>query len=311
MTQIPSRGYSSSARVSNAPGAYIEILQADFGVLGGAAPVLTPSALGGSLATSTARVAVTWITAQGESKASAEATTSVTGPTGSVSIAQPTVPTTVNGNVVLGWRVYSSSGGAGSALLNTAGTVQTQVPFVTSEGVLYGFPIATTTVVLQVYGTGQAEPAVDFSGAQPAMPSVPANSTVDYFFRVPNTGSQWKVFKSVHFMRPEGIADPAGLTFGPLDCTSPEYPGTSATVTAGETSYFVMNNTLFIAIVSGTTAATFIGGAAFRVPNGATVTDGSVTWLSLGKRALVRARWSNVTTGALTPASQEVDIFEL
>jgi hypothetical protein len=310
MTQTPSRGYSSSARVSNAPGAYIEILQADFGVPGGVAPVLTPSASGGSLATSTARIAITWITAQGESKASAEATASVTGATGSVSIAQPTPPSVVNGNTVIGWRVYSSSGGAGSALLNTAGTVQTQVPFTTSEGVLYGFPITTTTVVLQVYGTGQAEPAVDFSGAQPALPSVPANSTVDYFFRVPNTGSQWKVQKSVSYMRPEGIADPAGLTLGPLDVTSPEYPGTGATVTAGATSYFVMNNTLFIATVSGTTAATFIGGAAFRVPNGATVTDGSVTWLSLGKRALVRARFSNVSVTAAAPSSQEYDLFE-
>jgi hypothetical protein len=310
MTQIPSRGYSSSARTSNAVGAYLEVLQADFGVLGGVAPALTPSATGGSLATSTARVAITWVTAQGESRASAEATTSVTGPTGSVSIAQPTVPTTVNGNVVLGWRVYSSSGGAGSALLNTAGTVQTQVPIVTTEGVLNAFPISTTTVVLQVYGTGAAEPGFDFSGAQPALPSVPANSTVDYFFRAANTGSQWKVQKSISYMRPEGLADPAGITVGPMDCVSPEYPGTSATVVVGATSYFVMNGNLFIASVGGTTAATFIGGAAFRVPKYSTVPDGSVVWLSLGKAALIRTRFSNVTTGVLTPTAMEYDLFQ-
>lgn len=310
MTQIPSRGYSSSARVSNAVGAYLEVLQADFGVLGGAAPALTPSASGGSLATSTARIAITWITAQGESFPSIEATTAVTGPTGSVSIAQPTPPSVVNGNTVIGWRVYSSSGGAGSALLNTTGTVQTQVPFTTTEGVLYGFPIATTTVVLQLYGTGAAEPAVDLSGAQPALPLIPANSTIDFNFRAANSGSQWKVQKSVHYMRPEGIADPAGITVGPMDCISPVYPGTSATVVAGQTSYFVMNSTLFIATVSGTTAATFIGGAAFRVPKYSTVVDGSVTWLSLGKAALVRARFSNVSATAAAPSSQEYDIWE-
>src|SRR5260370_5077002 len=160
---MPSQGYTSSPRVSNAPGGYYEVFQGDWGVLGGAAPALAYNAGAGSLAMSTARCAITWITAQGETLPSVEATVAIAAATGAFTVTKPTTPT--NGAAVIGWRVYSSSGAAGSALLNAAAnsTTQVQQTFSTTQGNLAGFPLTTTAVQVLIYGAGQGEPVLDQS----------------------------------------------------------------------------------------------------------------------------------------------------
>ncbi len=76
-------------------------------------------------------------------------------------------------------------------------------------------------------------------------------------------------------------------------------------------TYMVMNGTLFISTsVAQTTAATFIGGAAFNVSKGTTVTDGTVTWLCLGKATLVHTRFENSGDASATPTAQEYDLFQ-
>jgi hypothetical protein len=301
-----SKGYNSSYRGANPPSAFAEVLQSDFGQVGGAAPALT-AGTSGSLATTTGRVGITWITAEGESTISTEATVSVTGATGSISVAQPTVPT--NGATVLGWRVYSSSGAAGSALLNTAAlsTTQVQSNIVTQQGTLLAFPVATATVVILIYGTGQAEPGTDLSGIQQALPSVAANTSVDYYFRIPNSSSKWKTQFQPQYSRPQGVLDPVGLTVGPCDIVAPLYQGVSATIALG--AYMVMAGYLYLATTGGTTAATFIGGAAFNQAKGSTTTDNTVVWTSYGKAILIRLRFTNGSATAQIPAAQEYDFF--
>lgn len=303
-----SKGYASSARIAYGPSSYFEVLGTDFGeVSGGTGPALAYNAGAGSLAMTTARAAITWITAQGESLVSAETTVAISAATGAFTATQPTVPT--NGAPIIAWRVYSSSGGAGTPLLNVAAnsTTQVQSSFVTTQGTLLAFPIATTAVQVLIYGAGQAEPTFDQTGIQLVLPSVGANTAVDYFIRVPNQGG-WDTQKNVNMMRPQGIADPAGLTVMVQGCSMPLYPGTSQSVALQ--AYMVMNSTLYICSAAGTTASTFIGGPAFNRTKAATTTDGTVTWLSLGQASLIRLRFINASGGALTPIAQEMDFFQ-
>jgi hypothetical protein len=303
-----SRGYLSSQRGVNPPSAYYEVLQTDFGQLGGAAPSLAYNSGAGSLAMSTARAAITWITAQGESQISTEATVAISAGSGAFTITQPTVPT--NGGTVIGWRVYSSSGGAGTELLNTAAlsTTQVQSNIVTTQGTLLAFPVATTAVQVLIYGTGQAIPTYDQSGIQSPLPSVAASTTVDYYIRVPNAGGLWKPQKQVNFMRPQYAAEATGIEIGNVDCAPLLYPGVNTSVALGV--YMVMANTLYLATATGTTATTFIGGAAFNQTKGATTTDGTVTWTSYGKATLIRVHISNSSASAAIPTAQEYDFFE-
>lgn len=307
---MPSKGYASSARVSNEPGGYAEVLQTDFGVQGGTLGALS-AGTSGSLATTTARVAITWITTQGESGISSEQTVGVTGPNGDVIVTKPTTPSGTA--TVLGWRVYSSSGAAGTELLQLAGsTTQAQQNFSTTQGTLAGYPLTQTTVQINVYGAGSAIPLADLSGIQPALPSVGANTTVDYFFRIPNAGGRWKIQKSVEWMRPQGLAEPGGITVGPMDVLSPLYPGTGQVVTASISApvYFVMNQVLFVATASGTTAATFLGFSNFNQNYLGVTTDGTVKWVCLGRQILVRAHFGNASASPATPVAQEYDLFE-
>jgi len=303
-----SKGYNSSQRGASPPSAYYEVLQTDFGQIGGAQPTLAYNAGAGSLAMSTARCAITWVTAQGESQISAENTVSIAAGTGAFTITQPTVPT--NGAPVIAWRVYSSSGGAGTELLNVAGasTTQVQQNFTTTQGILLAFPVATTSVQVLIYGAGAAIPTFDQSGVQSPLPSIAANTTVDYFLRVPNAGGLWKSQKQVNYMRPQGAAEPAGITIGNVDCTPLLYPGTSQSVALGV--YMVMANVLYLCTATGTTATTFIGGAAFNQAKGATTTDGTVTWTSYGKATLIRMHISNSSGSSAVPVAQEYDFFE-
>jgi hypothetical protein len=181
-------------------------------------------------------------------------------------------------------------------------------------------------VRIGVYGTGAAVPTYDQSGIQQPLPSVPAAGTgtaaggsADYYFIVPNSGSLWKNYKNVSVARPDSVVETAGISASfPWDCQSPLYPGATPGSTAytqvsvANGTYMVMNGTLFVATQSGSqsTAATFIGAAAFRVSKGTSVTDGSVTWLCLGKATLVHARFENTGNAAAVPTAQGYDLME-
>jgi hypothetical protein len=317
MAQNPSRGYASSARVSNEPGAYYEILSSDFGQLSnGAVLVLAYNAGAGSLAMGTARAAVTFITTEGETQIGVDtATVAIAAGSGAFTITKPATPT-AGGATILGYRVYSSAGAAGTELLNVAAnsTTQVQVPFVTAHGILFGFPLTTASVQVLIYGAGQAVPSTDQSGIQDTLPLVLPNSTVDYYFRVPNSGNRWRIQKSVEWMRPQGIAEPGGVLVGPMDVLNPLYPGTGQPVTASQSLpvYFAMNGYLFKAVTTGTTAAPFIGFSAFNTTQFGTTTDGTVTWMCFGHQILVRCHFGNNTTtpvAGLQPAAQEYDLF--
>lgn len=308
-------GYKTSYRGSNPPGAFYSIMASDFGEPAPGAPTLTVRTASGTITSTTSNVQITWITAEGVSLPSTSTGVLVNSADGGVSIVEPTVPTT--GSKVIGWQIYSQ-GSTGAPLLNTAGIVPAPTTFVTAQGSVVGFPVNTTTVFQNSLGTGAAVPAIDRSGIQAAIPAISASTTGDYDLVVPNTGSQWKTYKSVDYMKPDGVAETPGIAMVPnLDCLAPLYPGatagsstyTVAAVAAG--TYMSMNGNLFIATsVAQTTAATFIGAAAFQVAKGTVVTDGTVTWLALGKAVILRAHYINSTAGALTPVQQQMEVFE-
>lgn len=325
MSQISSsKGYSSSFRGSVAPGAFYQILTSDFGELAPGVPTLTVATASGTITSTTANVRLTWITAEGVSLPSTHTGILVNSADGGVTILEPTVPT--NGATVIGWQVFSQ-GSTGAELQNISATSTSPAPiaFVTTQGAVTGFAVNTTSVFLDSFGTGAGVPTTNQSGLQPPLPSVPAAGTAtgaggsaDYYFIVPNSGSQWKNYKSVGVMRPDSVVETAGISQSfPYDCVSPLYPGAtpgSATYTVAAVAvgtYMVMNGTLFVSTsVAQTTAATFIGGAAFNVSKGTTVTDGTVTWLCLGKATLVHTRFENTGNAAATPAAQEYDLYQ-
>ena len=320
---VSSKGYSSSYRGSNAPGAFYQILTSDFGEPIPGAPTLTVRTASGTISSTTSNVQLTWITAEGVSLPSTNTGILVNSADGGVSIVQPTVP--ANGSPVIGWQVYSQ-GSTGAPLLNTAGIVPAPVSIKTNGGTVTGFAVATTTLFQNSFGTGAGVPTIDQSGIQPALPTVPAyntgaapGGTADYYFIIPNSGSLWKNYKAVGVMRPDSVVETSGISAAyPFDCQSPLYPGAtpgSATYTqesVAPNTYMVMNGNLFISTQTGSqnTAGTFIGGAAFNVAKGTIVTDGSVTWLCLGKATLVHARFENSTSSAATPVAQEYDLWQ-
>src|SRR5258708_6418460 len=317
------RGYDSSFRGSIAPGAFYQILTSDFGEPIPGAPSLTLRGATGTLASSTANVQLTWITAEGVSLPSTNTTILISAANDGLSIVQPTVPTT--GSPVIGWQIYSQ-GSTGSPLLDSAATstVPAPVTIQTTQGAIVGFAVATTSVFLNSYGTGAGVPVIDRSGIQQAIPAVSgdqgsAGGTLDYNFIVPNSGSQWKTYKSVSYMKPSGVAETPGISMvANLDCLAPLYPGatpgasTYTQIAVTPNTYMVMNGNLFVStLATNSTAATFIGGAAFNVAKGTTVADGSVTWLCLGKAVVVRAHFINNGTNAQIPVQQETDLFEI
>lgn len=300
-----SRGYNSRAYISPAPGAFYEIFASDFGATTPAAATVATSSSAGSMSSSTTRVQITWVTAEGESLPSPVTAFNLAAGGLSAVVTIPTVPT--NGQTVLGYRVYAASG-ATTALVPAAGIAQATSTVATSRGNLAGVvPIATTSVQVLEYGSG-APPATDGSGIQPALPSVASDATVGYQFIVPNTGSQWKVQKTVNHMRPDGVADPTGITVSITGYTQPVYPGVSTVVAAG--AWMVLNGYLFLATAGGTTAAAFIGFSAFNTAKFANTTDGTVTWQCYGKAGLVNAVFSNLSGSAAVPAAQSYNFWE-
>lgn len=302
-----SRGYDSRAYVSNAPGAFYVVYSGDFGATVPGAPTLTYEAASGSFASETVYVEVTWVTAEGESPAGVSTAVGITSAEGAIKVVQPTVPT--NGAAVIGWRIYenTSSGGSGGPVLVLAANSYTAQ--VTEGSTPNSYPVATTTVYLKSQSVSTVVPlTTDGSGIQPALPAITTDNSVDYYFIVPNGGSQWKQQKSVNYMRSDGVADPLGIQWGHMDFIQPVYPGVSTVVAAN--SWMVMNGYLFNATTGGTTASTFIGFSAFNTTKGATTTDGTVVWTSYGKAGLIRSVISNVYASTATPAAQAFEFFQ-
>ena len=315
-----SRGYTTSSRTSVPVSAFYAVFTGDFGEQAPAAPSLTYEAGSGSLATGTAYVEVTWITQEGVSLPSAQAAVAISASTGAVQVTQPTVPT--NGEAVIGWQIFSS-GTSGSEELNTVAASSTPAPvsISTNQGNVTGYKVATTSVLVGVYGTGAVPPTIDQSGVQPALPSIAANHSADYYFIVPNASSKWKNYNPVEVTRPDSVTETTGIMLSlPLECQSPLYPGatpgssTYTQVSVAPGTYMVMGGNLFISnqVGSQNIAATFVGSAAFQVAKGTVVTDGSVTWLCLGKATLVHARFSNILSGGnpIAPTAMEYDLME-
>jgi hypothetical protein len=153
--------------------------------------------------------------------------------------------------------------------------------------------------------------STDFGTIQAALPSVGANTTAEFIAFVPNTGSQWKVQKSVQFMKSDQSVDaddPVGIMLNKVDCIAPPYPGTGTVVATG--AVIVINGYAFKATTGGTTAATFIGFSKFNLTKGATTTDGSVVWTSFGKSAWLRFRFGNVSATPGTPTAQAYELFQ-
>jgi|ERR1700704_2882562 len=294
---------NAQSRAAISVAAFYPIAQTDFGVLGGPVPVLAYNAGAGSLAMSTARAAISWITAQGESMVSAEQTVSIAAGTGAFTITQPTVP--VNGATVLGWRVYSSSGGAGSALLNVAAnsTTQVQSNIVTTQGTLLCFPVATTSVQVLIYGAGQAEPTFNRSGIQPPLPSIAANTTAEVGLKIPESFSP---FRSVLVEQPNANTETAGISLVASYCRAPLWPASTAVVAGDNPTYIVTAGALFVCTTAGTTSASNSFPAGFVTTAAAqtgTVTDNTATWTFVGNFKIVSLRWMNATGTAAIPVA--------
>lgn len=272
---------------------------------------LTASTTGGSLPTSTGAFKITFVTANGETAASAEATVSVTGATGSVavSITNQTLNTGTQANAapIIGWNIYSGNGAGNELLNNAVASLTVALSSVTfPSGVTQTYiPIATTSATVKLYGTGQAPPPANLSGIQQPLPNIGANNSADTFLVVKRT---FQVQKIVSWARPNSSADAAGLAPALMDCVGPLW-ASNTSFSAG--AFILVNRVVFMATVGGTsTNGAIPTGLTTRPAKYTTVTDNGVTWLSLGEAALVRARWNNTTGSAGAPLAQEYDLVQ-
>lgn len=310
---------SNIRTASPASGGYV-VKSTDFGVLPpgatgtafSAGANLTASSSGGSLATTTGAFKITWITANGESLPSVEATVSVTGATGSVTVALGSVGsqntgTQLNAAAIIGWKIYSGSG-TGNELANEAAaslSVALSTLVLPNGNTLTYIPIATTSAVVKVYGAGVAPPTHNSSGVQSPLPNIGANNSSDQFLVV---SRNFRPEKQVGWARPRSSADAGGLLISLMDCVAPLWAsGTSMTA---DTSYIIVNSTVFVCTVSGTSAGSIPAGLTTRPAKGTLVTDNGATWMSLGEAALVRLRWSNTTGSAGQALAQEYDLVQ-
>jgi len=288
-----------------APGANSTVLDGGFGNGN-----LAYNAGAGSLAMSTANCKITYITAQGESAASANATVSIAAGTGAFTFTLPTLPSATTGSPeaiaapIIGWRVYSAS--SSTTLLNVAAnsTTQVQQNFTTTQGVLLGFPIATTAVQVLIYGAGAGAPTVNNTGIQAPLPLITANTSVDYFLLV---RKDFRTQKLVEWARPNSSPDPAAIILSQADCIAPVWLASTAITnylgtTVANSSFVMLNNQLFACTTAGTTASTV---PTFNFTQGGTTTDGTAVWTCLGYRGLLRLRMSNTSATTGTPVAQD------
>jgi hypothetical protein len=274
---------------------------------------LTNVGSGGSLANGNTFFKITWVTANGESQPSVEASVTVTGgPSGSVTVALASVGSKNTGTQalaapIIGWNIYSSTT-TGTELLNKDANslsvaLSTQVlPNGTSMTFI---PIATTSAAVKIVGNGAAPPTHNSSGIQLPLPNIGANNSADLFLVARR---DFRPQKEVNWIRPNSSADAGGLLVSLMDCVAPIWPQSTA-VTA-DTNYIVINSTVFVCVISGTTASSIPAGLTTRPAKFTTVVDNTATWMSLGEAALVRARFSNTTGSAGQPIAQEYDLFQ-
>lgn len=309
----------SNIRTASPSSAGYLVRSTDFGVLSpgttgtafSAGANLAASTTGGSLPTSTGAFKVSFVTANGETTPSVEATVAVTGATGSVTVSLASLAinagSQLNAAPIIGWNVYSGNG-AGNELLNnaapslSAALSSQQLP---NGNTLTFIPIATTSTVVKLYGTGPAAPTHNSSGVQSPLPNVTASNSVDQFLAVRR---DFRTDKIVSWGRPRSSADAGGLLISLMDCVGPNWAASTAMV--ADTNYIVVNSVAFVCVVSGTTAASIPTGLTTRPAKGTLVVDSGVTWLSLGEAALVRLRWSNTTASAGQPIAQEYDLVQ-
>ena len=325
--------YNNRAYVSNAPGAFYRIAASDFGVAVPAAASLILETGSGSLGTGTTSVEIAWVTNEGLGKPSAVAVLATPTNTDAINVAIPSLPALPNNGTqeVIGWVLYSANSSAlpsvGLLAQNTTGTTPAPVSITTTQGIVTGFLVATTNVLLTAKGTGAGVAVYDATGVQPPLPSLAQDASIDYYAIVPNTGSQWKQQKNTQYMNPDGINETLGIILHNLDFIQPVYPGASdqpqgganppvstytmASVANG--TFMVMNGYLFEAVQASTTstASTFIGFSAFNLSKGSTTTDGNVTWLAYGKAGLARFQFSNVSSTTQSPAQRDYELFQL
>jgi len=310
---------NAQSRAANPPAAYYPIASTDWGVL---APGATGTAFangnltnvgsGGSLANGSFFAKITWVTAIGESTASAEGTVTVTGgPSGSVTIALGSVGAQntgaqANAQPILGWRIYTSSTTGTEVANEAAASLSVTLSSLTTQrgGTLLYIPIATTSATVKVLGAGAALPAVNTSGIQLApLPAVSSNATSDLLVKVPatfytNKATQWKI--------PNETASAAGTALVQADCVAPIWPQ-SASASAGD--LIVINGILFQCTTAGTTGSSAPNFAASTLYG--TVTDNTATWTNLGRWRAVRLRFMNLSGSAAQPTAQEYDLFQM
>lgn len=311
----------AQSRQAQPGSAYYPVARQDWGVLApgttgtafSAGANLTNVGSGGSLATSTGAFKITWVTQNGESLPSVEATVSVTGgPSGSVTVALGSVGSTntgaqANAAAIIGWNVYSGNGSgnelrnATAAGLNGQALSTLNLP---SGATLTYIPIAVTSVTVTVYGAGAAPPVLNTSGVQFALPNVSANGTSDVQIKVP---IGFNIARMLQWARPNAVADAAGISLDAVDCVAPLWP-ISTSVSAG--TFIVVNNNLFVCTVAGTTGAAPGPNWALAAAKYATIVDNGATWQNVGKFHVLTLRFSNASGSAAQPTANEYDFWQ-
>ena len=159
--------------------------------------------------------------------------------------------------------------------------------------------------------------ASDWGTIQSALPAIAASESADFCVIVPTQGN-WRQQSAVGYVLPDGTPQSAGISISDMSISNPLYPGVGIAVVTGTvpTSFCVLSGYLYRCTTSGTTAATFIGGGAFKQTKGATTNDGTVVWTSQGKATIIVIHFTNSIALASPPvngipAAMEIDFFAL
>lgn len=310
---------NAQSKGSQPVSAYYPVARQDWGVLApgttgtafSAGANLTASASGGSLATTTGAFKITWITAIGESLPSVEATVSVTGATGSVTVALASIGSLnvgaqLNAQPIIGWKIYSGSGSGNELANEAAASLSVALSTLTTQrgAQLTYIPIATTSAVVKVYGAGVAPPVVNTSGVQFALPAITTNSISDLQVKVPVPFNAEG--RTTSYSRPNASADAAGISLQQVDCQAPLWVASTA-FSAG--NFIVVGNILFQCTTAGTTASSFPSTLLASAQYGNT-TDGTAVWTNLGRWHVLTLRFANLSGSTAQPTANEYDFWQ-
>lgn len=308
---------NAQSKGSQPVSAYYPVARQDWGVLApgttgtafSAGANLAASASGGSLATTTGAFKISFITAIGESLPSVEATVSVTGATGSVTVSLASITLNVgaqlNAQPIIGWKIYSGSGSGNELANEAAASLSVTLSTLTTQrgASLTYIPIATTSAVVKVYGAGVAPPVVNTSGIQYALPAITTNSTSDLQIKVPVPFNAEG--RTTGYSRPNASADAAGISLQSVDCVAPLWAASTA-FSAG--AFIVVGNILFQCTTAGTTGSSvpnFVGSAQYG-----TVTDSGAVWTNLGRWHVLTLRFANLSGSTAQPTANEYDFWQ-